>query len=236
MIGKTARRFYKQAAAAQTDGGFSVTLDGRAVRTPAGQPLLLPTRALAEEIAEEWQSQGDEIKPATMPMMQLAATALDRIRLQRLDVVEQIVNYARTDLVCYRAGEPVELVARQEATWGPVLDWLAERYGARLTVTNGVIPVPQDEAAVERLRQAVLGLDDLRLAALSSATAACGSLVLALALVEGRLNVEETFVASQVDETFQIELWGEDAEAADRRDALRNDIAGAGRFLGLCRQ
>jgi chaperone required for assembly of F1-ATPase len=168
-----------------------------------------------------------------MPLTRLAATALDRTSAQRDQVVAETANFAGTDLVCYRADHQPELAARQQAVWQPLLDWATLRFDAPLTVTAGVIPTPQSPAGLKAFAAAVAAHDDLRLTALHTLTAACGSLVIALAVLEGRLDAEAAFAASQLEETFQIELWGEDAEAAARRSALAADIAAAARFVSL---
>ncbi|MGE5145245.1 MAG: ATP12 family chaperone protein [Candidatus Eiseniibacteriota bacterium] len=229
------KRIYKHVAVAAGEGGFGVTLDGRPVRTPGRAPLTVASRALAEAIAEEWRAQGDTVEPETMPLTRLASTALDLVPARRPAIVGEAAAYAGTDLVCYRAEAPVELVARQQAAWQPLLDWAAGRYGAALAVTTGVVPRPQPPEALAALRRAVEAEDDLSLVALHAATVAAGSLVIALALLEGRIDAAEAFALSQLDETFQIERWGEDSEATRRRAALRDDLAHAARFHRLHR-
>src|SRR5262249_59474138 len=167
---------------------WSILLDARTLQTPARNPLLLPHRALADGIAAEWDAQTEKIVPATMPLMQLAATAIDRTAVQRDQAIEEIVGYAQTDLVCYRAERPPALVARQSATWQPLVDWVTLRFDAPLLVTTGVVPKPQPLAAIAAVRAAVEAFDLFRLTALHSATTACGSAVIGLALAEQRLN------------------------------------------------
>lgn len=229
------RRVYEQATTRAAEGGWGVALDGRAMRTPGRHDLIVPSENLAAAIAAEWDAQRDEIRPATMPLTRLAATAIDRTSVQREQVIAEVSNYAGTDLVCYRADHPPELAARQHSTWQPLLDWATLRYDAALSVTSGVIPARQSAAALKAFAGAVTALDDFRLTALHTLTAACGSLVIALALLEGRVDATSAFQASQLDETFQIEAWGEDAEAAARRRALAADIEAAARFLDLLR-
>src|SRR5207302_1361327 len=202
------KRVYKQATARAAEGGWGVALDGRPMRTPAKHELIVPSAALAEAIAAEWDAQQDEIRPATMPLTRLAATAIDRTATQRALVVVETANYAGTDLVCYRAEHPPALIARQEAAWQPLIDWAIARYDAGLAVTSGIVPQPQAPATLKAFAAAVAAQDDFSLTALHMATAACGSLVIALALLEGRLDAEAAFAASQLDETFQIEAWG----------------------------
>lgn len=232
MLGKI-KRFYKAVAIAAQDGGVAVTLDGRAIRTPAGQPLRLPAAALAEAVAAEWQAQGDTVEPDTMPLMQLAATALDRVAAHRAAIIDELLRYAASDLLCYRAEEPADLVQRQQRVWQPLLDWAAERHGVVLCVTGGIMPVAQPEAALAALRRAMAPLDDWRLTALQAMTAATGSLLLGLALLDGRLDADHGFAAAQLDELYQAELWGDDLEAESRRSRLHADIAAAVRLVSL---
>lgn len=227
------KRVYTRVETLPLDGGWGVALDGRLMRTPGKNELRLPSAALTASIAAEWDAQQVEIRPATMPLFRLAATAIDRTATQRDLVFAETANYAGTDLVCYRADHPPALAALQQAVWQPLIDWAARRYDAALSVTTGIIPAAQSPAAVRAFRAAVAAQDDFRLTALHTLTAACGSLVIALALLEGRLDAEAAFAASQLDETFQIEAWGEDAEAVARRQSLAADIAAAARFMAL---
>jgi chaperone required for assembly of F1-ATPase len=221
-------------AIAEMGGGFRICLDGRDLRTPAGQLLVIPEDSLAEAIAAEWSVQGDFILPASMPLTRLACTAIDRVAPRRAAVVDQMMEYAATDLLCYRTLSPRDLMVRQEIVWQPVVDWAAVILGADLAVTSGVVPVPQPAAALQALRQVVEGYADLPLTALQSAVATMGSLLLGIALAEGRLSADEAFAASQLDETYQNELWGEDAEAVRAREGRRNDVAAAARVLASC--
>lgn len=235
MLNKTLKRFYKQASVAEAEGGFAIHLDGRPVKTPAGRRLAVPFRALAEAMVAEWQEQGEEIRPRTMPMTQLASTTLDRVGPERATILDQLARFADTDLLCYRADYPPDLVRRQTGQWQPLLDWAAEIVGARLAVTSGVVAVAQPAEALAALVARLDSYDDWRLCTAQAACAAAGSLVLALAMVEGRISGQQTYELSQLDETFQIEQWGEDYEAADRRAALQRDILAAERLLQLLR-
>jgi chaperone required for assembly of F1-ATPase len=229
------KRFYKSAEAAVQDDGFTITLDGRPIRTPAKSPLTVPTEALAQAIAAEWRDQGEEVDPRSMPMMRLASTAIDRVIPQRETVIAEIAGYGGADLICYRATGPEELVARQAAAWQPLLDWTAARFGAVLRTTSGLMHVAQDEAATASLGAAVAAHDDFALVALHGAVTVTGSLVIGLALLEARLDVETAWSASLIDELYQAEKWGEDREAVQRRRALRDEIAHAERFFRLLR-
>jgi chaperone required for assembly of F1-ATPase len=227
------KRVYREVTTRPVLGGWGIALDGRPMRTPGRAELVVPSAALAEAIAAEWDAQQGDIRPATMLLTRLAATAIDRTATQRELVVAEAASYASTDLVCYRAEHPPALIARQQAVWQPLIDWAMRRYDAGLAVTSGVVPQPQPPAMLKAFAAAVAAQDDCRLTALHTVTAACGSLVIALALLEGRLDAEAAFAASQLDETFQIEAWGEDAEAAARRRTLAEDIAAAARFVQL---
>jgi len=233
MLGSATKRFYKEAGIAPEGDGYSVTLDGRPLRTPGGAPLTAPTRALAIAVSEEWAAQDTQIRPHTMPLTQLTNTAIDRVAHERTDIVERMMAYAATDLLCYRAEFPPDLAVRQQANWQPLLDWVADTHGARLTVADGVIPVPQSPSALAALGAAVAVLDDIELTALACIAAATGSLVIALALTSGRIDAEAAYEVSRLDEAYQVERWGEDAEAVARQAGLRADIFAAARFLAL---
>ena len=225
------KRFYRDVAVAPGENGHRILLDGRPIGTPAKQLLVVPTIPLAEAIAEEWRGQGDTIRPQAMPVTRLASTALDRMPAQRRAVIEEVVAYADTDLVCYRVAEPFELVQRQHRSWQPMLDWLGQTYGVRLAVTTSLLPVAQPAAARARLRGAVEDLSDWPLVGMHMATTALGSLVLGLGLLHGRLDAEAALAASLLDELFEIERWGSDVEAERRLQALRRDVSAAARFL-----
>ncbi|TDQ83810.1 chaperone required for assembly of F1-ATPase [Dongia mobilis] len=227
------RRFYKQATSVPCGQGHRIELDGKALHSPAKHELILPGRALAAAIAEEWARQGEKLAPHTMSLMQLAATAIDRVAPERPRVVDEVVGYAGTDLVCYRAAEPPALAVRQAQAWDPLIDWLRRRYDVSLVATTGIVAVAQPEATLEALRRVVAGMDHFTLAALASMTGAAGSLVIALALAGGEITPEEAAHAAQLDELFQAERWGEDKEAIDRRVAQLGDLVAAKRFLDL---
>lgn len=228
------KRFYTSASVSDQDGGHGVALDDKPVRTPGKRIFVVPYRRLAEAIAAEWDGQGDTMAPSAMPLTRLANSALDVVAHRRADIIDEAARYAETDLLCYRADGPDTLARRQEETWQPLLDWVETRHGARLSVTRTVMPATQSPDALASIRAAIAAFDNFPLTALHAATAAAGSVVIGLALAEGRLAAEAAFEASQLDETFQIEQWGDDAEATKRRDALQSDIVAASRFLELC--
>jgi chaperone required for assembly of F1-ATPase len=225
------RRFYEEVTVDPGERGHGILLDGRPMRTPAKQPLTVPTAPLADAIAEEWREQRDKIRPDTMPLTRLATTAIDRMPAQRQAAIEEVIAYTDTDLVCYRAAEPFELVQRQQHAWQPMLEWLTRTYGVRLVVTTSILPVVQPPAACATLRAAIEELDDWPLVGMHAATTALGSLVLGLGLLHGRLDAEAALAASLLDELFEIERWGSDAEAERRHAALSRDVSGAARFL-----
>jgi chaperone required for assembly of F1-ATPase len=229
------KRFYTTASASAVEGGFDVRLDGKPIRAPGGTPIVVPTEALAGAIADEWQAQpsNGEIKPLQMPLMRLAATGLERVPGQRTQVIADTAKYAGSDLLCYRATDPDSLVARQCKAWDPLLAWLGERFGARLESASGVILRAQSPDAIERVRDAVAAHGDLALAALYNLTTWMGSVVLALAVSDRRLDAGAAFEAAELDALFEIERWGADSEATQRHQRLRTDIEAAARFLEL---
>ena len=229
------KRFYKAASIGAVENGFEVLLDGRPVRTHAKAPLLLPVEGLAVEIAAEWNAQEEKIVPGSMPFMSLAATGIDRVAPQRDAVIDQIVAYGGSDLVCYRAEDPEDLVARQANYWQPLLDWCRERFGAELAVTTGVMPLSQSEEALAALRGGIVAHTDLVLSGLYQLTTGFGSLVISLAVLEGRIGVEKGIEYALLDELFQNGRWGEDKEALDRRNGMVTDMKNAARFISFCR-
>ena len=229
------KRFYQKTEPAKRAGGYAIILDGKPIKTPGRRDLLVPSEALAAAITEEWNAQTAEVRAAKMPLTRFATTTVDRVATQRDAIIRQTANYAGTDLVCYRATHPPELAARQQAVWQPLIDWAVLRYDAPLVVTSGVIPKSQSEESLRAFASAVAEHEDFALTALHVATAACGSLVIGLALTQGHLDAEGAFAVSQLDESFQIEAWGEDAEQAARRGALAAEIQAAARFISLLR-
>lgn len=227
------KRFYKDALAGEHDGGLAVLLDGRPVRTPEKSVLRPPTRALADAIAAEWAAQGEELKLHAMPLTQLASTALDRVAPQISAIAREVAKYGETDLVCYRAEAPDSLVHAQSAAWDPLVAWAEATFGAKFAITDGFLPVPQSPETIAGLQAAVAQYDAFPLAALSSATAVTGSLVVGLALLHGHLNGDQAADAAHVDERHQMERWGQDAEAEDRLNRQRAELRAVERFLAL---
>ncbi len=233
MTGWTPRRFWREVCVEPVAGGFGVRLDARPLRTPAKAPLVVPARPLAEALAAEWAAQGEEVRPETMPLTGAANSALDRVAPQCEAVIDEIAGYGETDLLCYRAAAPQALAARQATAWDPLLGWAAERFGARLVCVAGVMPTPQPTSALAALRAAVARFDAFGLTALHELVALSGSLVVGLAAAHGHARPEPLWQATRIDEIWQIEQWGEDAEAAAvaaRREAAFRQAL---RFLRL---
>jgi chaperone required for assembly of F1-ATPase len=228
------KRFYETASVEERDGAFRLLLDGRAARTPARNPLAVPTRALAEALAEEWQRQGAAIDPAAMPLTRIVNSALDGVAREREGVVADMAKYAGSDLVCYRADGPETLVAEQARAWDPILAWAREALGARFVLSQGVMHVAQPEAAVEAVRARLAAeASPFRLAALHVMTTLTGSVLIALAQAAGIVGAAEAFASAHVDERHQERRWGEDEEALARRAARKADFLAAARVYAL---
>ncbi len=226
------RRFYT--AVTVTDD-LGVALDGRPVKTPLKQKLVLPTRPLAEAVAEEWAGQGDTIEPHGMVLTKLANTAIDRVAPERPRLMSEVRDYANSDLVCYRAEQPAALAARHAAHWDPVVDWVRTALDAPFAVTSGVVHRPQPEAALKAHESAIQSLSHYEFAAFHSLMTLTGSALIATLLARAALSPEAAWAAAHVDEDFQIEQWGEDEEAAARRAARHAEFLACYRFLSLCR-
>jgi chaperone required for assembly of F1-ATPase len=227
------KRLYRAVSVDGATPAFRVLLDGKPVRTPARRQLALPARPLAEAIAAEWQAQVEHIDPGTMPLTRLANAALDGVAGREAEVRADIAKYAASDLLCYRAEGPEELVRRQAEAWDPVLAWARAALGADLVVGHGIAPVAQSSAAGAAVEQALAGLDAFALAAHHVMTTLAGSALLALAHAGGRLTAEEAWAAAHVDEDWQIGQWGEDAEAKARRQRRWTEMQAASRLLAL---
>ena len=228
---KRRRRFYKQACAVEDGGLWHIELDGRSLKTPGRTLLAHPARALMEAVAAEWAAQGEEIDTAALQFTRLANTALDGVRRREDEVAGDILRYAGSDLVLYRADAPAELREQQDAAWDGVLAWAQETFGAVFTVTSGIMPVEQPREALDRLQPALAGFGAFPLTALHCMTTLSGSALLTLAHARGRLTLEETWQAAHVDEDYQIARWGWDAEAQRRRRQRLADMTAASRFF-----
>ncbi|MDW4549765.1 ATP12 family protein [Defluviimonas sp. D31] len=233
MSGWKAKRFWKTVVVVESDGGFGVTLDARPVRTPAKSPMALPTRAMAEAIAAEWEAVEKEVDPRRMPVTRGANAAIDKVAPQFDEVAELIAAYGGTDLLCYRAEAPEALAEAQAAAWDPLLDWAAHEYGARLNVTRGVVPVAQPAESLERLAAAVHSVSPFELTALHDLVSLSGSLVLGLAATRAEFDPETLWRQSRFDEDWQAEQWGEDEEAVAAARLKRDDFLFARHFWNI---
>lgn len=233
MTGWAPKRFWTDVGIAGEPGSQSVLLDGKPIRTPLRSPLALPTAALAQAVAAEWARQEDVIRPATMPMTRLANTAIDRVTPEFAAVADIVAAYAETDLLCYRAEAPEVLRRQEDLAWDPLLEWAAERYGARLWPTAGVVPVTQSAVALARLAEAVHAQSPWHLTALHELVSLTGSLVLGLALAEGARTAEDVWTLSRLDEEWQFAQWGRDAEAEAAAERRREEFLEAERLLRL---
>ena len=229
------KRFWTRAEVVPRDGGFAVDLDGRAVKTPYKTPLILPTRGLAELVAAEWEAQTDRIDPTTMPATRAANSAIDKVTPQREAVAAMLSAYGENDLLCYRADGPAELVERQADAWDPWLEWSRQALDAPLRVTTGIMPIDQPPESLDRLRAQVDTLDAWELTGFHDLVQLSGSLVLALAVARRKLEADDAWQISRVDERFQAEQWGEDEEAADVAAIKQQAMRDGAQFLALSR-
>jgi chaperone required for assembly of F1-ATPase len=225
------KRFYSDVAIA--DG--AILLDGRPVKTPARAPLAIPFPALSSAVATEWQAQGEEIDPRSMPLTGLSNAAIDCVAPDPDAFARTLATYGESDLLCYRADAPAELVARQAEAWDPLLDWARTRYDIGFAVTNGIVHTPQPPATVQRLREALAARDAFSLAAMAPLITIGGSLVTALALSEGAIDPDAAFAVTHLDEIWQAERWGEDQLAVETRLARQRDFVAAAQMLTLLR-
>lgn len=229
------KRFYKVVSVETRGEAHAVLLDGRSIRTPGKRELAVPTRGLADAIAAEWEAQGERIDPVTMPVTRLVNTAIDAVEERKREVADDIVAFAGSDLLCYRAETPDALVRRQAEAWNPVLAWAKRELGANLELRAGIMPIAQPPAALDAVRRALDGLDALSLAALHILTTISGSALLAIAHWRDQLTVDEAWQAATVDETWQREQWGRDEEAEAYAAQRRAEFEAASRCLQLLR-
>ena len=230
MSGWSARRFWTETRVEAVDGGFTVRLDGRAVKTPAKTALIVPTLAMAERIAAEWDAQQGKVDPRTMPWTRSANAALDKVAARFAEVAALLAAYGDTDLLCYRADGPAELAARQTKGWDPLLAWSATALDAPLTATVGVMPVAQPPDSLARLTARIGQMTAFQLTGFHDLVVISGSLVLALAVTDRRLSAEEAWRLSRLDEHWQAEVWGRDEEAGALEAARHEGFLHAERF------
>jgi chaperone required for assembly of F1-ATPase len=233
VVQRNPRKVYASVAVEQRGKGFGILLDAKPLRTPARAEMILPNERLAQAVAEEWRTQGETLQPGTMPFTRLANTALDRIAPRRGDALAQIMRFAESDLVCYRAEHPADLVSRQARAWDPLIAWARDSYGAALKTGTGIAHVPQEQKTLDALKRAIAKHDDFALAALHVAATTTGSAVIALAFLDGRLDAEGAFAAAHLDNAYQAERWGTDAEAQSHAARVAGELIAAERFLVL---
>ena len=227
------KRFWKDVTTVEENDGWGIQLDGRPLRTPARATLTVPTKALADAIADEWRSVEESLDPRAMPLNGMANAAIDRVAPERQAFAGGLARYAEADLACYRSDSPPELVERQAHGWDALLGWARRRYDVDFVTTSGLLHVPQPQATIDRLAHAVGSLDPFRLAALSPLVTIGGSLIAALAVLENAITPEAAWDAVSIDERWQLERWGSDPEAEHALDNRRRDFIGAARFLDL---
>ncbi len=230
-----AKRFWKEARVEQVPDGFTVRLDERPIKTPAKRALVLPTRGYAEVVAAEWDAQEGEIKPDLMPATKTANAALDKVAVQHGEVADMLADYGDSDLLCYRADRPDDLIARQNAHWDPMLDWAERTLGARLKTRTGVMHVPQDPRALEVLRQRTHALSAFELAAFHDLVSLSGSLILGFAASLEARPATEIWALSRLDEEWQAEQWGRDDAAEAMAAVKKQSFLHASRMFTLCR-
>ncbi|WP_164661593.1 ATP12 family chaperone protein [Tropicibacter sp. Alg240-R139] len=227
------KRFWKDSTVVEVDGGFTVELDGRRVKTPAKAGLLVPTLEMAQAIAREWDAQVDAVDPATMPFTRSANAAVDKVRIQHAEVADMLAAYGDSDLLCYRASHPQELVLRQDQLWSPALDWAAETLGARLKPVSGVVHEPQSREVLSALSVQVHALGPFHLAAFHDLVGLSGSLILGFAAARNWREADEIWRISRLDELWQEEQWGVDEEATEQAEIKRQSFLHAKRFFDV---
>lgn len=227
------KRFWTKASAAQVDGGWTVHLDNRGIKTPAKAPLIVPTRALADALAHEWDAQTDTVDPETMPLTRAANSAIDKVIPQRDGVIQMLAGYGETDLLCYRADVPQALAQRQAEAWDPLLDWAAARYDARLIPVAGVMYQAPDQAALDRLAAVMAPMGNFDLTALHDLVTISGSLVLGLAVMDRHIDAKTAWTLSRVDESWQQDQWGTDDEAEQKATLAHDALVNAERLARL---
>ena len=228
------KRFWTDVAVKPADGRFEVTLDGKTIKTPAKAALLLPSQAIADCVAREWDAQDGDINPDLMPATRMANSVIDKVTLNRAAIIEMLAEYGGSDLLCYRATGPEELIARQADAWDPILDWVDTRFG-RLNITEGVMHIDQPQTSLAALKEALEKLTNWELAAAHDLITISGSLVLAMTVMHDHLLPSDAWALSRIDETWQIEQWGADEEAETMAARKWSDFEFAAEFFNLAR-
>ncbi|MEO8302171.1 MAG: ATP12 family protein [Rhizomicrobium sp.] len=227
------KRFYKTVSIVPVEGGFGVLLDGKSVKTPARNVLALPTEKLACAVAAEWQAQETDVIAATMPLLRLANSVIDGVAANRAQVIDAILRFGENDLLCYRAHQPPDLAARQREGWDPLLDWVRRQHGVQMTLAEGLTHIDQTPQALAGLRRALEDFEAFALGGLHVVASITGSTVLALAVADGFVSGAHVFALSRIDENYQAEKWGQDAEAVKRATALAHELDKAVELIGL---
>jgi chaperone required for assembly of F1-ATPase len=230
------KRFWTDVDVTEVGGGFAVTLDGRSIKSPAKQEFIAPTRALANAVADEWRGQGEVMDPRSMPQTRYVNSVIDGVASRRAAVIETVAAYGGSDLLCYRAEHPEELIARQAERWNPLLDWARDTYDAPLILGAGVMPVAQPAPSLSRFSDAVAAHGDFELAGLHDLVSISGSLVIGLAVSSTRLSADDAFDLSRLDDDWQIEQWGKDEDAMAVAALKRTEFTEAARLLTLVRE
>lgn len=228
------KRFYKKTSVGERENMFVVLLDDKPIKTPEKSVILIPTRKMAETSAKEWQDQKEEIDPFSMPITKLINTAIDRVAKRRKDIIDELIEFAGSDQLCYRADQPDELIRLQDEIWSPLLNKMADVHKIELKITSGIVFIEQDKAMINKIRALIDEIENFKLAAFYGLATVTGSLTIGFNLFEGHIDVEQAWNAGQLDENFQISKWGIDSEAEIRRGNLKTELINAYRFLKLC--
>ncbi len=228
------KRFYKKVTVERQDEMFAVLLDGKQIKTPEKELCIMPSRQMADVVRAEWHNQGGDIVPATMPITKLANTAIDRVQKRRDEIIDELVKYAGSDQLCYRAEHPSELVRLQNKIWDRLLCWMKDENDIGLKTSKGIIFVEQDESELAKFRNILNDIGSFELTALYSMVAVTGSTTIGYALFKNHISVEQAWEAGHLDENFQVSQWGTDEEAEERRKNLKNELNNAAVFLALC--
>tara|TARA_Y100000588_G_scaffold183483_1_gene197306 strand:- start:542 stop:1249 length:708 start_codon:yes stop_codon:yes gene_type:complete len=227
------KRFYERVETTKGSKGWVILLDEKALKTPLKHPLELPTKVLAKAILVEWVKQESEIDPLSMPLTRLANSTIDRTQIMRREAINEVINYAKSDALCYQVGQPKDLSERQETEWRPLLEWLDAKWGVRLFITEGIIQVKQETKTLEKIESIVSSFNDFELTSLHALTISCGSIVIAFALIGGQIDTDRALRCATLEELYQMDLWGVDPETLRRHKELNQDINTAYQFYTL---
>lgn len=218
------KKFYHMVSTERDGDAFTVALDGRRIKTPGKREVVMPSGQLAQAVAQEWEAQGDDIDPETMPLTQLVNTSLDRVAPRMEEVVQELVAFGDTDLLCYRDGDDPDIFARQGALWDPAIEAFSAKYGINIQTTSGVMPVKQDPALRKRLIEIVREFDSYSLTAFHACVSGLGSIILALAVFGGDMTLKAAWKLSILEQTLQEERWGTDSEVEEKRQRVYAEV------------